>query len=173
MKATGDSEADKGRWSPLAWTWGYSVIRVQGPKSPGRTVWSWLEAPRVVSAGPVLETTWAERGRETSWLPSFFHPSTSTALLSKLSKKPAGKRPGGAAYRWRSKWYRAELAGEPWEKQPSVSTRASSGIRLLPAPSVWTVLCTCNLQIEVEKPFKLAQHVRNLSKLKTGILQGK
>ena len=54
------------RWSPLAWTKkGYSVIRVQGPKSPGRTLWSWLEAQRRGRCWPSPETTWAERGRET------------------------------------------------------------------------------------------------------------
>ena len=116
------------RWSPLAWTTkGYSVIRVQGPKSPGRMLWSWLEAQRRGRCWPSPETTWVERAErgDISWLPSFFRPSTSTVLLSKPSKKPAGKRPGSAAYRWQSSDTKQNLLENHGEKQASVSTRAS------------------------------------------------
>lgn len=113
MKATGDSEADK-EMITSGWTaTGYSVIRVQGPESPGRAVWSWLQAQRRGRCWPGPETTWEETRRETH--PGFL---LSSALPPALRYCPSRVRnlPQEA---WRCslqvtiKWYRAELAGEP------------------------------------------------------------
>lgn len=56
---------------------------------------------------------------------------------------------------------------------PALAQEHSRGFRILPKSSASAVVCTCNLQIKVEKYFKLAQYMGSLSKWKTGSIAGK